>query len=1001
LAARGAGRTEADIQSDVRMLLLLGLELSEAGFTVLLEAQIGDRRRIDVEAGLAIIEVKRDLRSTRAVETALVQLAGYVEERTAQRGQRYLGVLTDGADWQLYRIAGEALVESSSFTLEANLDSLERLCVWLESVFATREHITPSPAEVVRRLGAQSPGHALDRADLAALYEMHRDEPTVELKRELWAKLLTTALGTNFDDSDDLFLEHTLLVAMAEVIAHAVLGINPEEIAPAALLSGESFRQAGVGGVVDEDFFDWLVEVPGGEALVRSLARRLSQFDWGAVEHDVMKVLYESVISAEQRHRLGEYYTPDWLADRIVDEVVTRPLQDRVLDPACGSGTFLFHAVRLALQQAGEAGLSPAESISSVTSRIIGLDVHPVAVTFARVTYLLALGRDLIRNPNRGSFTVPVYLGDSLQWSNRREGLLTLDSLTIETDDELTLVPGELRFPDRLLADAGGFDRFVSELAERAAQRNPGSSPPSLAALYQRHAITESERSMLDETFATMCRLHDEGRDHIWSYYVRNLARPIWLAREDNRVDCLIGNPPWLAFRYMTMRMQSAFRDMSTQRNLWTGGKVSTNQDLSDLFVARSVELYLRESGRFGFVMPFGVLSRRQYAGFRTGRLATTEALDSGQLAVAFTTPWDLHRVKPTFFPVPACVVFGSRAVESSPLTSDAEEWSGRLPRGNIAWAEAAPRLSRESGGIRVARDAPSSPYAQRFIQGATLVPRVLLVVEDAPAGPLGVGSGRRLVRSKRSSQEKRPWKDVPTLEGVVESIFVRPAFFGSTILPFRLLLPELAVIPWDGTRLLDSDDVRLDLYPDFARWWRSAERIWKQHRSSERLNLLARLDFQRGLRQQLPVMPLRIAYGASGQYLAAAIVEDDQAVIEHKLYWATIASRDEGHYLCAILNSPATTLAVRPLQSRGEHNPRDFDKYIWQLPIPTYDALDPLHQHLTQLGERAGQVAGAVELRDTRFESQRRQIREALSAQGIARPLDEAVMALLQAAMP
>jgi hypothetical protein len=50
-----------------------------------------------------------------------------------------------------------------------------------------------------------------------------------------------------------------------------------------------------------------------------------------------------------------------------------------------------------------------------------------------------------------------------------------------------------------------------------------------------------------------MCRLHDEGRDHIWGYYIRNLARPMWLSRDKNRVDILIGNPPWLAYRALVM----------------------------------------------------------------------------------------------------------------------------------------------------------------------------------------------------------------------------------------------------------------------------------------------------------------------------------------------------------------------------------------------------------------------------------------------------------------
>ena len=96
-----------------------------------------------------------------------------------------------------------------------------------------------------------------------------------------------------------------------------------------------------------------MVEVPDGAAFVRGLARRLTRFAWEDVEHDVMKVLYESIITTDWRHRLGEYYTPDWLAACMVAETVDDPLNQRVLDPACGSGTFLFHAVRHYLASRG------------------------------------------------------------------------------------------------------------------------------------------------------------------------------------------------------------------------------------------------------------------------------------------------------------------------------------------------------------------------------------------------------------------------------------------------------------------------------------------------------------------------------------------------------------------------------------------------------------------------------------------------------------------------
>ena len=56
------------------------------------------------------------------------------------------------------------------------------------------------------------------------MYAKYRNQPTVQVKRAIWAKLLTTASGVNFADEDRLFVDHTLLVAMAEVIGHAVLG---------------------------------------------------------------------------------------------------------------------------------------------------------------------------------------------------------------------------------------------------------------------------------------------------------------------------------------------------------------------------------------------------------------------------------------------------------------------------------------------------------------------------------------------------------------------------------------------------------------------------------------------------------------------------------------------------------------------------------------------------------------------------------------------------------
>src|SRR5690606_27711204 len=127
------------------------------------------------------------------------------------------------------------------------------------------------------------------------------------------------------------------------------------------------------------------------------------------------KVLYESVIAPETRKKQGEYYTPDWLAEKMVSDVLTDPLNQRALDPSCGSGTFLFHAVRRYLTAAETEGRPLRDALDAVSDHVAGIDLHPVAVALARVTYLLAIGRDRLTSGERGEIRVPVYLGDSVQ----------------------------------------------------------------------------------------------------------------------------------------------------------------------------------------------------------------------------------------------------------------------------------------------------------------------------------------------------------------------------------------------------------------------------------------------------------------------------------------------------------------------------------------------------------------------------------------------------------
>lgn len=1006
IAKRNAERNAADLQTYVCELLVAGgLGLDEHDLSVDPGMLSDGQCRIAVRPGRAVIEISEDIRSDGAAERLERRLSQYLGARMEENGNRYLGILTDGTEWRLYHRLDDHLQQVlPTFTVDASDSDPEKLLSWLEAVLATRQRIKPTPEEIDRKLGSSSPAYALETAELRAMYAKYQDQPTVQVKRAMWAKLLTTASGVNFADENWLFVDHTLLVAIAEVVGHAVLGFEPAALETNAddIMSGWHFSVAEIGGVIESDFFDWIIHVPGGKQFIKELARRITRFAWDQVEHDVMKVLYQSIIPEDTRHQLGEYYTPDWLAEKIVADCVDDPLRQRVLDASCGSGTFLFHAVRRYVSAAEAAGRTTYDIIDSIGDNVIGFDVHPVAVTLARVTYLLAIGMQHLRASGRPPFAVPVYLGDSLRWG-QETSLFSQDLSVLTTLDHDAFLsdPGvggasehRLVFPESTLANAGLFDRLVTELTDRATRRKRGTRPPNVTGIFERFNIdSKSDQSVLTRTFEKMCELHDARKDHIWGYYVRNLARPAWLARPANRVDVLVGNPPWLAYHFMTKPQKISFRKMCETRSLWAGATVAPHQDLSALFVVRCIEQYLRLGGKFGYVMPLAVLTRAQYAGFRVGYYpGKTEPV-----RVSFGQPWDLHGVKPGFFRQSVCAIFGRRHDSQAPAThldELPELWSGRFDTQFASWTDASPHISRVTGEPQPIA-ATGSPYRGRFSEGATVVPRFLFLVTFESAGPLGASLDRQRVRSFRPVKENKHYKDLAAIHGSVERQFIRSLYLGESIVPFRCLSPLRSVIPWDGTRLLDCVDEELERFPGLARWWRDANAVWVTH-GSEQLSLKERLDYRRGLSRQFPVAAYRVVFNKSGMYLAAAVVDDPDAVIDHKLIWCAAASSDEAKFLTAVLNSTVVTNAVQYLQGRGEHNPRDFDKHVFQLPIPMYDARDGRHRRLVTLAGRAEYVASGVALAAVSFTAQRRQIRQALETEGVIAQIDAIVKLLL-----
>lgn len=437
----------------------------------------------------------------------------------------------------------------------------------------------------------------------------------------MWAQLLKLVYGREVE-SDALFFQHAFLVIVAKAIALAVLGLRDDN--PRHVLSGAAFEAAGIFGAAESDFFDWVVAEAEGEALVRRILVHVRRFRLDQVETDVLKILYESLIDREERHGLGEYYTPDWLAKKVVRHAVERPIEQRVLDPACGSGTFLFHAIRNFINDAEEAGLDERLRAEEATNHIAGMDIHPVAVIIARVTYLLALAPVIAKRA--GSLSIPVYLGDALQLSTATTMHLKELVIRVPPPPEGT----DLKFPEIFCKDIHLFDKLVARMRQGSEQKMTARQIEQAFRLeVERHYkrdMTNLEAEGVGEmvaTYATFDELCRQGRDSVWTYVARNLSRPLALSFGAGWANVVVGNPPWVAFRHMSADLQKRFRDLANGERVYVGGKFATQNDLSALFTVRSASLYLRSGGRIAFVLPLAALTRGQFDKFRKGAFSS------------------------------------------------------------------------------------------------------------------------------------------------------------------------------------------------------------------------------------------------------------------------------------------------------------------------------------------------------------------------------------------
>lgn len=406
---------------------VFNIEAKDLDFEVFVKSNVKQLRgRMDAIFGNVILEFKQDIKNETALSTAKVELKKYFQSQHELEPKiRHLGIILDGLNFRVYqaRIKNNHVLNLEQINvINFDLCNSETVLNWFESFFlGDTQKITPTSKKLKQTFGLNSVNFATIRQELIELFNKVNDHPRIKIKYDNWSRYLEIVYGDKPNEIN-LFISHTYLSTFVKLLVYLRLSekdhsrnYNVQEI-----LNGKIFFQYKIRNFVEDDFFTWIMFDPirkDSENIFKKILKDLEVYDLDLIDGDILKELYQEMVQPFVGKQLGEFYTPDWLAEKIVEVTLKDNPKKSVLDPSCGSGTFLLKTIKYKIEKFKELKTDDSKILSHILENVIGFDIHPLAALISKTNYLLALKQ--IIHSREGTITIPVYLSDSLKIPER------------------------------------------------------------------------------------------------------------------------------------------------------------------------------------------------------------------------------------------------------------------------------------------------------------------------------------------------------------------------------------------------------------------------------------------------------------------------------------------------------------------------------------------------------------------------------------------------------
>jgi hypothetical protein len=338
------------------------------------------------------------------------------------------------------------------------------------------------------------------------------------------------------------------------------------------LESGSIFRYLNITNFLEGDFFSWYQYSwdDSIEKIIRSIANEIDEYNPGTLSEDpegsrdLLKKLYEQLFPKTVRHDLGEYYTPDWLAEHVLNELqyAGNP-EKRILDPACGSGTFIIAAINRARvwyeKNRETCNYSEGDLLRKILSNIVGFDLNPLAVMTARTNYLISI-RDLVSYVEK--VEIPIYLCDSIVTPSEYGGIDTYLTGEKKLTKELKTSVAKFRIPLEIATSGKSLAQYC-ELLESCVKGRY--EPNEFIQRCRNEGVKISAEEMHIRLYKQLFRLDEHNQNGIWARIIKNAFAPIFCGK----FELVIGNPPWINWNNLPNEYRSDTEPIWRKYDLW------------------------------------------------------------------------------------------------------------------------------------------------------------------------------------------------------------------------------------------------------------------------------------------------------------------------------------------------------------------------------------------------------------------------------------------------